>query len=419
MGCMRRAFLAAVIVALVLPCGSSAQDRPDFSGTWKFSSVLSGQVGGGGGGAAGGRNWATTLVITQTPDRIEVQGSAFQQLTQTATYTLDGKETTFRSAGDITTKATAVWDGNALVITARRSFVGPQGEVAYDQREVYSLVNGNLAVERTDIQQGKSTSRKGVYAKGEVPRAAAIPAANRRAPAGPFRRLANGHPDMQGYWIGQAQRAADSVEGNEASFGVGGGSTVIVDPPDGKVPYQPWAAAERERRKHDLYNDPEPHCFPSGVPRQMYVPGFPFQIFQTEGHFLILYEYIHARRVITMDRPHTTENVKFWQGDSIGKWEGDTLVVDSNHFTDKTWLDMDGNFYGEKGHIVERFTMLDANAIQYEAKIEDPEVLIRPWTMRFPLQRQTDAGYEIFEAACHEENRDLEHIKAAYDKGIK
>jgi hypothetical protein len=355
-----------------------------------------------------------TMVITQTPAKIDVESAAYQQLTQTVTYPLDGSPTMIRGAGDITTRATAVWDGDRLAITSTRTFVSPQGEIALGLREVYGLVNGTLVVDRTETQDGKSTPRKVVYTKGPyVPVAAA---GQNRRPSGPAPRLANGRPDLQGYWLGPIS-AAYSVEAHPPSFEENGASSAVIDPPDGKVPYQPWAAAERQRRSHDLYNDPEPHCFPSGVPRQMYV--MPFQILQLDTHVLMLYEYVHARRIITMDRPHTAANVRFWQGDSVGRWDGDTFVIDSDHFNDKTWLDMDGNFYGAGAHVIERLSMLDANTMQYRATFEDPSVFTRPWTMQILIRRQTDPGYEIFESACHEDNKDLDHIKAAFDKGIK
>src|SRR5207253_1657431 len=121
-----------------------------------------------------------------------------------------------------------------------------------------------------------------------------------------------------------------------------------------------------------------------------------------------------------MDKAHTVATgVSWWEGESVGKWDGDTLVVDSTHFTNKTWLDMDGNFVSDRAHVVERFKLADADMIEYQATIEDPQVFTRPWTMRFVLQRQTQPGYQIFESACHEDNRDLEHIRAAYEKGIK
>jgi hypothetical protein len=415
---MKRALMAVNSAALALTIGAAAQSRPDFSGAWTYNAALSPASGQGGASTGPQITWPTTLDIKQTPTHLEVQTSTRQQHTQSVAYPLDGSETTVRGAGDITTRSVAVWDGNTLVITSRRSYTGPQGEITLDLKEIYSLVGGNLRVDRTETQEGKSTTRNVVYSKGSFGRHAVAPArADRRAAAGPIPRLPNGRPNLQGYWNGDSS-ASWSVEAHQAGFGLAGGTGVIIDPPSGEVPYQPWAAAERERRRNDLYNDPEPHCFPSGVPRQMSV-GMPYQILQTDRHVLILFEYVHARRIIPMNRPHTSSRVRFWQGDSVGHWEGDTLVVDSDHFTDKTWLDMDGNFFSERGHVVERLTLLDANTIEYRATIEDASVFTRPWTIRFLLQRETNPDHQILEAACHEDNRDLEHIKAAYEKGIK
>ena len=407
-----------VWATLALPAVNSAQDRPDFSGTWTFNARLSGEAGVGGAGTGPQITWPTTLEIRQTRAQMEVQSSTRQQFTQTVAYPLDGSETTVRVAGDITIRARATWEGSKLEVTSRRSFTGPQGEVTVDAKEVYSLADGSLIVERTASEFGRAATRRVVYSKGSFDaHMVATSQPDRRARAGPIPRLPNGRPDLQGYWLGDSS-GSWSVEAHQAGFGLAGGGTLIVDPPDGKVPYQPWAAAERERRRLDLLNDPEPHCFPSGVPRQMYV-GMPYQIVQLDSHVLILYEYVHARRIITMNRPHTSTHTRFWQGDSVGRWEGDSLVVDSNHFTGKTWLDMDGNFYSENGHVVERLTMLDANTIEYRATMEDPGVFTRPWTIRVVLQRETGRGYQIFESACHEDNRDLEHVRAAYQKGIK
>ena len=413
---MRRAFSVAVSGVLLLPALTSAQEKPDFSGTWTFDGALT-AVAVNGPGAGGRNSWPMTLAIKQTRTQMEVESGAYQQLTQTVTYALDGSETTARSAGDITTRAVAVWDGDRLGVTSRRSFNGPQGEVTINLKEVYSLVNGNLTVDRTETQQGKPLTRKVVYSRGRfVPQAALLAEPARPAATEAIPRLPDGKPDFRGFWLGPIS-AAYSVEAFPASFETGGSRSSVIDPADGKVPYQPWAAAERERRRNDLYNDPEPHCFPSGVPRQMYV--MPYQILQIDSHVLILYEYVHARRIITMNKPHTTTNVHFWQGDSVGRWEGDTLVIDSDHFTDKTWLDMDGNFYSENAHVVERLTLVGANTIQYQATFDDSSVFTRPWTMQVMIRRETDAGYQIFESACHEDNKDLEHIKAAYEKGIK
>jgi hypothetical protein len=377
----RRVFVTVcgLLLAHAVPQG---QNRPDFSGTWTFNATLT--AGPAVAGASTGQQitWPTTLEITQSASDIEVRSSTRQQFTQRLPLKFDGSESTVMGGGDITIRAASGWEGDRLIVKSRRSFASPLGEVVVELKEAYGLVDGNLVVERTETQAGKPATRRIVYSKGAFdPQSVAVAAPTRTHTAGPVSRLANGRPDFEGYWVGDSS-ASWSVEAHQAGFGLAGGKSLIVDPPDGNVPYQPWALAERERRRHDLYNDPEPHCFPSGVPRQMAV-GMPYQILQLEKQIVFVYEYVHARRIINMDQPHTPTRVRFWQGDSVGRWDGDTLVVDTDHFTDKTWLDMDGNFFSERGRVVERMTPLDANTFQYRATIDDPGVFTRPWTLQF------------------------------------
>jgi hypothetical protein len=122
-------------------------------------------------------------------------------------------------------------------------------------------------------------------------------------------------------------------------------------------------------------------------------------------------------RVVHLDgRSHPGPAVQLWMGDSVGRWEGNTLVVDVTNFTDKTWLIGDGgsegmsngSFHSPALHIVERLTMVDADTIDYEATVEDPNVFTRPWTIRYPLFDRAGKGYELFEYACHEGNRTLD-----------
>jgi hypothetical protein len=223
-------------------------------------------------------------------------------------------------------------------------------------------------------------------------------------------RTVDGKPKLEGYWDNQAGSAPWDIEPHPAAFTVPAGDGVIVDPPDRKVPYKPEALAKRnDLRDHHIYDDPQGHCAPSGVPRQTYTP-FGFQILQPRGSVVILYEAEHAYRIIRTDgSPHVPASIKLWQGDSIGHWEGNTLIVDSTNFNGKTWFDMSGNFTTESLHVVERYTPTDANTIQYEATIEDPTIYTRPWTMRFPLRRNNKAGYFILEFACHEGEQDLQH----------
>jgi hypothetical protein len=223
-----------------------------------------------------------------------------------------------------------------------------------------------------------------------------------QAPAQPFKRLSDGKPDMQGYWETANFFTAFDVETHEkAEFGVPAGKGVIVDPADGKIPYQPWAATQqKENYKNKLTADPVSKCFLPGVPRITYMP-YPFQIFQTPDFVAITYEYVHASRTIHMSKQEHLPDIDFWMGDSRGKWVGNTLVVDVADNEASTWLDASGNFHGEGLHVVERYTKTSPDTMTYEATIEDPKVFTRAWTIRIPLYRHTGKDAELYEYECH------------------
>ena len=111
-------------------------------------------------------------------------------------------------------------------------------------------------------------------------------------------------------------------------------------------------------------------------------------------------------------RAHLPDTIRLWQGDSVGRWEGDTLVVDTTNFNGKTWLNEGGEIVSYAEHVVERFTPAGPDTVNYEATITDPVVYTRPWTIAFPLKREK---FELTEAACHEEDHDLPHLKALKD----
>ena len=229
--------------------------------------------------------------------------------------------------------------------------------------------------------------------------------------AGPVARMADGKPDMQGFWeTRNGFSAFDLEEHPVAAFGVPAGKGVIVDPPDHKIPYQPWAAEKKKDLvAHHLFEDPQAHCFLSGVPRQIYTP-FGFQILQPAGNVVLLFEAFHAFRIIPLNgRPHPPASIKMFEGDSRGHWEGDTLVVDVTNQTDRTWFDMAGNFHSDAIHIVERYTPVDSNTINYEATIDDSKVFTKPWKIAFALGRNRDPNYEQLEFACVEGEQDLQH----------
>jgi hypothetical protein len=224
-------------------------------------------------------------------------------------------------------------------------------------------------------------------------------------------RTPDGQPDMRGLWRGQGG-GVENIEAHAGNGDVNAGPTWVVDTSDGKVPYQPWALEQR-KENFAKYIDPNVPCFSSGVPRMLYTPG-DITIVQTPGTFVITHSRSHTFRVIPIgSEPRIDASVRLALGTSRGHWDGNTLVVDVTNQNGKVWLDQAANFYSEAVHVIERFTMIDANTIHYEARIDDPVVYTRPWTMVFAIRRITDPRYEVFEEACHEGERDTEQLVGA------
>ena len=228
-------------------------------------------------------------------------------------------------------------------------------------------------------------------------------------------RTSAGRPDMQGFW--RAELTSDfSVEGvtdaeprtRDAIMPWEVGAPMIVDPADGQIPYQPWAAKIGRKGVHyEKYVDPRTACGSGGVGRP--VPGA-YQFLQTEGddHVLWLYDDQNTNRFIPTDgRPHIGKDIKLVQGDSVGRWEGTTLVVDVTSVKGSTWIDDAGNFYTDAAHIVERLTLIDPDTIHYQLTLEDPSAYTRPWTMAWALSRDKKPGFELLETACREGERDV------------
>ena len=213
-------------------------------------------------------------------------------------------------------------------------------------------------------------------------------------------RTRDGQPDLQGIW--QARNtAAVSLEDHGPAAGMRAGRTVVVDPPDGKIPYKPEALAKRDENfKNRAAADPVNKCFLPGAPRVMYMP-YPFQIFQTPKYIAIASEFAHTSRTIYMNDKAHYADAEFWMGDSRGHWEGETLVVDVGNFNADTWLDMSGNFHSEALRLVERFTRTAPDTMEYQATFTDPKVFTRPWTLRMPLYLDRDPDAQLFEYECH------------------
>jgi hypothetical protein len=263
-------------------------------------------------------------------------------------------------------------------------------------------------------------------------------------------KLPDGHPDMQGFWTppaitdiepaparggggrgaGRGAAAAPAPPAPPANAGLaasgfgGGGGIRIIDPPDGKIPYKPEARArQQDILNNHMADEPELHCYQSGVPHSE-SNQFGIQILQTPGYFVQLSEFMHTVRIIPTDnRPHIDSKIKLYQGDPVGHWEGDTLVVDTTNQNTKTWMDTSGNFKTEALHVTEKFIPQDANTIVYEATITDPDIYTQPWTARWNItrNRQTTMSdghpYEQMEFGCIEGNEDLQHYTE--DKGGK
>ena len=233
---------------------------------------------------------------------------------------------------------------------------------------------------------------------------------------------ADGHPDIQGYWAqtdnvttyslqdGAGDRAEHTrITGQRTATG-----RPIVDPPDGRIPYQPWAAA-KAKHLYDVHNGPETivdldpvaRGFMEGTPRINLQTGF--QILQTPGQVVFLYEYGHHFRVVPIDgRPHLDSTVSLWMGDSRGHWEGNTLVIGVANHNDQTWFDQVGSFHSTALRVTERWTFSAANRLEYEVVIDDSKVFTQPWKMRLTYARNQDPTYEQLESAVWEGNRAVE-----------
>jgi hypothetical protein len=213
-------------------------------------------------------------------------------------------------------------------------------------------------------------------------------------------RTADGTPDLQGIWQVRNTSAAFGLEDHTGALGISPGRRVIVDPPDGKIPYKPEALAKRQANfKNRDAADTLNKCYMPGVPRITYL-DFPFQIFQTPKYTLITYEYIHIYRTIFTDGSKHIDGLDFWLGDPRGHWDGDTLVVDVADFNDQTWFDASGDYHSDKLHVVERYTRTGLDTLRYEATIEDPEVFTRAWKISLPLYRHTEPNFRILEYEC-------------------
>ncbi len=191
---------------------------------------------------------------------------------------------------------------------------------------------------------------------------------------------------------------ADEVVALGAVGAVPAGLGVVVG---NEIPYRPEAKKQQEKnRQHWLERDPEIRCFLPGVPRANYMP-FPFQIHQSDSAFFITYEYAGAVRNILFDDPGEAP-VDSWMGQSVGRWEGDTLVVEVTGLNDSTWFDRAGNWHSAQMKVTERYTMINSSVMEYEATIEDDEVFTRPWTIRMNIYKRYGMDAQLLQFKCVE-----------------
>jgi hypothetical protein len=230
-----------------------------------------------------------------------------------------------------------------------------------------------------------------------------------QGPAQGIPRLPNGQVNLNGIW--QANNTANwdvlthkarqgPMTALGAAFSVPGGLGVVEG---NEIPYKPEALAKRDANAATwLTADPEIKCFLPGVPRATYMP-YPFQIVHSgaSSDLLITYEFASASRIVRMNT--TTESpVDTWMGWSRGRWEGDTLVVDVTAFNGESWFDRAGNYQTSSLHVVERYTPVGRDVLQYEATIEDPQLYTRPWKMSMPLYRRLEPNAQLVEYKCVE-----------------
>ena len=252
-------------------------------------------------------------------------------------------------------------------------------------------------------------------------------AAAQTTPTSPWTgpRTADGQPDVQGQWNKNWRGS------NGANFDLEEGIDPlevkltgrdpnnfprprVVQTPDGLIPYQPWARTLRGEIRRNVFNPTKPEhvdsnarCLQMGIPRQSLDNGF--DLVQTPGAVVMFYPYNNAYRTIALDaRPHLDQRIKLWQGDSVGRWDGNTLIVDVRNLNDHAWYDAYGNFHSSDLRVEERWVFVDANTVHYEVTSHDPKVFTRPWTARNEFTRAKQP-VEMWETACFEGERNLQH----------
>ena len=226
-------------------------------------------------------------------------------------------------------------------------------------------------------------------------------------------RTGDGKPNLNGIWQALNTSAHWDVEAHPAAagpmwelgaqFAIPAGLGIVEG---GVIPYKPEALAKKkENFANRMKLDPEIKCYLPGVPRAMYMP-YPFQIIQSPKHIMIIHEFAGAVRTIYMDN-HTEAPADSWMGWSNGKWEGETLVVDTKGYLDTSWFDRAGNHHSDALHTIERISARSADTLNYEVTIEDPNVFTRTWKMSLPLYRHVQPNAQLTEFRCVEFSEEM------------
>jgi hypothetical protein len=237
-------------------------------------------------------------------------------------------------------------------------------------------------------------------------------------------KTVDGQPNIEGYWTSALAVASLDIEGQVPSLFPDMYrmqlKSIVIDPPDGKIPYLPGPRTRRDAirqnhldpRPHEL--DPQSKCLADGVPRINYQLDGVAQILQPPGFVVILYEFQHAYRIIPIgDKPHVGENISLWMGDSRGRWEGNTLVVDVKNHSPHTWLDVVGNHHSDALRVVERWTIAGPDTLNYQATLEDPKTYTKPWTLALTFKREKEPGFQLLEHACYEGEQNSANMSRA------
>lgn len=223
---------------------------------------------------------------------------------------------------------------------------------------------------------------------------------------GPVARTPDGRPDLNGNW------SLDANLNDISRSIVRVGDTPVGEDRRG-IPYTPVYAQLRAEAEQRMFEEPELHCYMSGVPshlwRQAYA-GAGLVIQHTENVVVFLHEFQGARRIVALDgRDHIPDDITLFMGDGVGHWEGDTLVIETTNNNAITWLDLVGNRHSDQLVVTERFTPVNNDAWAYEATFEDTEAFTAPWTISALMRRGPDPHAEILEFACIEGNTDALH----------